>query len=127
MSLKQKEFVEELRTEWKKLWLERFDDKVRAEGIALKDYDQLFIGKGTIIHATRDFKALNFQEILEKHKILNAEKYLPPDPHVGGWTKFIKTTVTSQKLQRKRSDQLLFEEKNERQQLKKKGEGWLNI
>ena len=127
MSLNQKEFVEELKIEWKRLWRERFDDKIRAEGIALNDYDQLFIDKGTIIHATRDFKALNFKEILEEHEVLNAERYIPPDPHVGGWTKFVKTNITSQKLQRKRLAQLPFEEKTEKQQLKKNGRGWLHI
>ena len=127
MSLKQKEFVEELKIEWKRLWRERFDDKVRAEGIALNDYNQLFIDKGTIIHATRDFKALNFKEILEEHEVLNAERYIPLDPHVGGWTKFVKTNITSQKLQRKRLAQLPFEEKTEKQQLKKNGRGWLHI
>ncbi|MGD0994158.1 MAG: hypothetical protein ABR909_01375 [Candidatus Bathyarchaeia archaeon] len=127
MSLNQKEFVEELKIEWKKLWRERIDDKVRAEGIAVNDYNQLFIDKGTIIHATRDFKALNFKEILEEHEILNAERYIPPDPHVGGWSKFVKINITSQKLKRERLDQLPSEEKKEKQQLKKNGRGWLHI
>ncbi len=126
MSLNQKEFVEELKIEWKRLWRERFDDKVRAEGVALNDYDQLFIDKGTIIHATRDFKTLNFKEILEEHEVLNAERYIPPDPYVGGWTKFVKTNITSQKLQRKRLAQQPFEEKAKKQQLKKNGRGWLH-
>ena len=127
MSLNQKEFVEELKIEWKKLWRERIDDKVRAEVIAVNDYNQLFIDKGTIIHATRDFKALNFKEILEEHEILNAERYIPPDPHVGGWSKFVKINITSQKLKRERLDQLPSEEKKEKQQLKKNGRGWLHI
>ena len=126
-SVSQKEFVEELKIEWKRLWHERFDDKVRAEGIAVNDYDQLFIDKGTIIHATRDFKALNFKEILEEHEVLNAERYIPPDPHVGGWTKFVKTNITSKKLQSKRLAQLPVEEKTEKQQLKKNGRGWLHV
>jgi hypothetical protein len=127
MPLNQKEFVEELKIEWKRLWLEKFDDKVRAEGIALNDYDQLFIDKGTIIHATRDFRALNFKEILEEHEVLNPERYIPPDPHVGGWTKFVKMNITCQKLQRKKLAQLPLEEKTEKQQLKKNGRGWLHI
>ena len=126
MSIKQKEFVEELRVEWKRLWRERIDDKVRAEGIALNDYNQLFVDKGTIIHATRDFKALNFKEILEEHEVLNAERFIPPDPHVGGWTKFVKMNITSQKSQRKRL-QPDSEVKKERQQFKKNGRGWLHI
>jgi hypothetical protein len=32
--LNQKETVEELRILWKKLWQERLDDKLRAEGVA---------------------------------------------------------------------------------------------
>jgi len=67
MVLPQKEFVEELKVEWKRLWSERLDDKMRAEGIAVNNYGSLFIDKGTVIHATRDFKALNFKEILERH------------------------------------------------------------
>lgn len=126
MSLKQKEFVEELRVEWKKLWSERLDDKVRAEGIAVNNYDNLFIDKGTIIHATRDFKVLNFKEILEEHEVMNAERYIPPDPHVGGWAKFVKMNITSQKLQRKEMAAEVTEGK-ERQQLKKSGRGWLHV
>jgi hypothetical protein len=126
MTLNQKEFVEEIRTEWKKLWSERFDDKVKAEGIALNDYNQLFIDRGTIIHATRDFKALNFKDILEEHEILNAERYIPPDPHVGGWTKFVKTNITSNKSERKRIALVPSGEKKEKQQLRKNGRGWLH-
>ena len=127
MSLNQKEFVEELKVEWKRLWSERFDDKIRAEGIALNDYGQLFIDKGTIIHATRDFKAFNFKEILEEHDILNADRYIPPNPHVGGWAKFVKTNITNPESKSKSSPQLPFKEKKEKQQLKKNGRGWLHV
>ena len=60
MVLNQKELIDELRFEWKRLWNDRLNDKIRAEGIAVDDYSSLFIDKGTIIHATRDFKVLNF-------------------------------------------------------------------
>ena len=127
MSIDQKQLVEELKIQWKKLWLERVDDKVRAEGIAINNYGELFIDKGTIIHATRDFKALNFREILEEYEILNPDRYIPPDPHVGGWTKFVKTHITTQKgCREKRLEQWRFEEKREKQQLKKSGRGWLH-
>jgi hypothetical protein len=36
------------------LWKERFDDKVRAEGVANRDYSSLFVEKGTVIFATRN-------------------------------------------------------------------------
>jgi len=127
LSIDQKQLVEELKIQWKKLWLERVDDKVRAEGIAINNYGELFIDKGTIIHATRDFKALNFREILEEYEILNPDRYIPPDPHVGGWTKFVKTHITTQKgCREKRLEQWRFEEKREKQQLKKSGRGWLH-
>jgi hypothetical protein len=125
MSFVQKEMVEELRIQWRKLWQERLDDKVRAEGMATADYGSLFVEQGTVIHATRDFKALNFKDILEQHQIANAERYIPPSPQVGGWSKFIKTSVTSQPRRKRRAD-LYREEKREKQQPKKGGRGWLH-
>ena len=127
MSSNQKEFVAELKIQWKRLWYEKIDDKVRAEGIAMDDYDQLFIEKGTIIHATRDFKALNFKKILEQYEILNAERYISPDPSIGGWGKFVKTNITNSKPKRKELAGLYSIEKKGKQQLKKSGRGWLNI
>lgn len=126
MSLTQKEMVEELKIVWKKLWRERVDDKVRAEGIAQADYSSLFVEKGTVIHATRDYKALNFKEILEQHQIANAEKFIPLNPQVGGWTKFIKTNITSQRPQKNRRALLYCADKKEKQQPKKGGRGWLH-
>lgn len=127
MSLTQKEIVEELRVQWKKMWRDRVDDKVRAEGIATAEYCDLFIEQGTIIHATRNFKALNFKEILEQHQVENAERYIPPDPQVGGWTKFIKANVTNQRPRRQsRADLYRDENKYEKQQPKKGGRGWLH-
>ncbi len=126
MSLTQKETVEEIKTEWKKLWNERVDDKVRAEGIAINEYSKLFVEKGTIIHATRDFKALNFREILERNQILNLERFIPPNSQIGGWTKFIKTSIATQKPARNRRALLYCEPKKEKQQPKKGGRGWLH-
>jgi len=127
MDLSQKEMVETLRIQWKKLWQERVDDRLRAEGIATADYCDLFVEKGTIIHATRNFKALDFREILEQHEVENVDRVIPPDPHVGGWNKFIKTNITNQRLRKRRRAELYFEEKKEKQQPKKGGRGWLHI
>ena len=77
MSKNQKEFVDELKAEWKKLWCERLDDKVRVEGVAVNDQKELFIDKGTIIYAIRDSKALNFKEILEANNITMLKGILP--------------------------------------------------
>jgi hypothetical protein len=126
MVLQQKEFVEELKVEWKRLWSERVDDKVRAEGIAADNYDSLFIDKGTVIHATRDFKALNFKDILTQHQVANAERYIAPNPQVGGWGKFVKDNITNQPSKKRRNTDLLVDEKNDKQPMRKSGRGWLH-
>ncbi len=125
MALKQKEFVDELRIEWRRLWRERVDDKVRAEGIAINDYTSLFIDKGTIIHATRDFKALNFKDILDQHEVENAERYIPLDKHVGGWGKFVRENI--KQPNHKRLAEMYANEKKAKQQLKQNGRGWLHV
>lgn len=127
MALSHKEKVEEIRLQWKKLWKERFDDKVRAEGVATTKYNDLFVEQGTIIHATRSFKTLNFKEILEQHQIENIDRFIPPDPQIGGWTKFIKTNVTNQRPRKHRQVELYYDQtKPEKQRLKKGGRGWLH-
>ena len=74
-----KEFVDELRTEWKHLWQNRLDDKVRAEGIAKQDYSKLLVERGTVIKATRDYKPLDFFDIVHDYIGLDTEKALPPN------------------------------------------------
>jgi hypothetical protein len=127
MSADKKEVVKELKVEWKRLWLERLDDKVRAEGIAIEDYSSLFVDKGTVIHATRDFKALNFKEILEQHQIENTDRYIPPPKEVGGWNKFIKQQITSKNHFKIKQAELNESEKKEKQRPKKGGRGWLHV
>jgi len=127
LTLAQKEKIEALRADWKKLWQERVDDRVRAEGIAITDYSSLFVEQGTIIHATRDFKVLNFKDILEKHKVENAERFIQPSPQIGGWNKFVKTEITSQNRIRNSRARSYLEEKKVVQQPKKGGRGWLHL
>ena len=127
MSSPQKEMVEVIKVQWKMLWAERVDDKVRAEGIATGNYTKLFVDKGTIIHATRAFKALSFREILEQNQIKNVDRVIPPSPQVGGWNKFIRTSITSQVPKRGRRALAYVEPKKEKQQLKKGGRGWLHV
>ncbi|MEM2995109.1 MAG: hypothetical protein QXI91_03720 [Candidatus Bathyarchaeia archaeon] len=121
-----KGLVEELKKEWQSLWRERIDDKVRAEGIASADYSMLFVEKGTVIFATRKFRLLSFREILQLHKIVDVDRFIPPSPSVGGWGKFIRTMIISQKTHRKRAQQF-FEGEKKKQQLKKGGRGWLHL
>jgi hypothetical protein len=126
MSLDQKELVQELKIQWKKLWRERLDDKVRAEGIAANNYGDLFIDKGTVIHATRDFKSLNFKEILQEHKVQNAERYISPDPRIGGWNKFVRDNITCQLPRKRKMPEEIIIQKKGAQQLKQRGRGWLH-
>ena len=112
---KQTEFesVENLKAQWKKLWFERLDDPVRAEKIAADTFPSLFIEKGTILHATRDFKILSLKEILTKHEI-----------RTGGWTKFYKVHI---KDKSESKTNVLANKKSQKQQPKnKKSSGWLH-
>jgi len=118
--------VEELKIQWKKLWTERVDDKLRAEGMATADYCDLYVEKGTVIHATRDYKAISFKEILEQHAISNPERYIPPNPQVGGWNKFIKTNISAKDTRKLTRTTFYQEPPKERQQPKKGGRGWLH-
>jgi hypothetical protein len=126
----QKKLVEELKVQWELLWSERFDDKERAEGISVDDYSLLRVERGTIIHATRDFKALSFKEILEQHMVENPDRFVQPEANVGGWNKFIKKEITNQSPQKrgKRIASYISEKPDTRgvQQLKKRGRGWLH-
>ena len=122
----QKELVEKLKVQWKLLWDERFNDKVRAEGVSVTDYIPLYVERGTIIHATRDFKALNFKEILEHHMIENPDRFVQPNVDTGGWNKFVKTKITCREPKRNKRTLTYAPEKRIGQQPKKGGRGWLH-
>jgi hypothetical protein len=122
----QKELVEKLKVEWKLLWSERYDDKVRAEGVSVNDYTSLDLERGTIIHATRDFNALNFKEILELHMVEDPDRFVQPNVEVGGWNKFVKTKITNGDFQKKKRALAYTPKKREVQQPKKGGRGWLH-
>jgi hypothetical protein len=126
--LDEKNVVEELKAEWKRLWRERFDDRVRAEGIANEDYSQVFVERGTVILATRNFKLMNFRDVLERHGIIDVHKYVSPDPRVGGWGKFVRANITAQNSGKpvKRAASYVAEPK-EKQHLKKGGRGWVHL
>jgi hypothetical protein len=116
-----------LKREWKKLWQEKFEDKFRAEGIASRDFSALFVEKGTVIIAARDFKPLSFQEILERYRFSDISQFIPTDPSVGGWKKFVQKNITSQRPHGRRERANSSTERHEdRQQLKKSGHGWLH-
>ena len=120
-----KEFVDELRTDWRHLWHHRLDDKVRAEGIAKQDYLKLFVERGTVIMATRDFKPLEFFDIVEEYLGFDADKAVPPNATIGGWGKFIRTNIRKNKTTTRRYAPPKPTSKKG-QQLKKGGRGWLH-
>ncbi len=122
----QKKLVEQLKGEWKQLWSERFNDKVKAEDVSASNYENLKVERGTIIHASRDFKALNFKDILDEHKVEHPESFIAPDINVGGWAKFVKTEISPPKPLRKTRQSENFPEKKAVQQPKKGGRGWLH-
>lgn len=123
-----KENAEELAKQWKNMWRERVDDKLRAEGIANVDYSMLFVERGTVIFAPRNFRMLSFKEILELHGIVPAERFVPSNPQVGGWGRFIRTVIVNQKTGRRAKRAALYsKEEKKKQQLKKGGRGWLHL
>jgi hypothetical protein len=120
-----KEFVDELRTEWKHLWQNRLDDKVRAEGIAKQDYSKLFVERGTVITATRDYRPLDFFDIVHDYLGYDTEKAVPPNSTVGGWGKFIRTNIQKKKTTTRTYSPPKPTRKKGQQQ-KKGGKGWLH-
>ena len=122
----QKELVEKLKVQWKLLWSERFNDKVRAEGVSVSDYTSLRVERGTIIHATRDFKAISFKEILDQNVVEDIDRVVQPDVDVGGWNKFVKTQITGRGPQRNKRALSDVPKKQIVQQPKKGGRGWLH-
>jgi hypothetical protein len=121
-----KELVDELRVQWKLLWRYRIDDKVKAEGIANQDYSKLFVERGTVIIATRDYKPPDFVEILQQHISSDAERIVPPNPTVGGWGRFVRSVLSKQKGLTRRPAPPNPERKKD-QQFKKGGRGWLHF
>lgn len=120
-------FVEDLKREWKTMWLYRIDDEVRAEGIANEDYSRLFVDQGTVIVATRDYKPPDFVEILERYKPPGAETVATPSPSVGGWGKFMRNVLSKQSRLTKRRRIPPPEQNRKKQQPKKGGRGWLHF
>jgi hypothetical protein len=128
-----KGFVEELKRQWKLLWRERVDDKVRAEGVASSDFELLFVDRGTVIIATRCYKLLEFKEILEEYAApyeVKVKSETPP-PSVGGWRRFGREMAASQRRAdgRRRAAWPLSEGSGKTRSLqpKKGGRGWLHF
>ena len=119
------EFLRRLREEWGFLWRERFDDRVRAEGISVRDYPLVFMDRGFVIFASRDAKAPSFSEVVDFWASQGC--IYAPDPIVGGWGKFIRTEL--RKVLHSRAKMFNVGQPRrqcKKQQLKKGGRGWLH-
>lgn len=119
-----KEFIEELKRQWKLLWMERIDDKLKAEGIASQDFYLLFVERGTVIMATKDYKPLDFRQLLQQHDLVHNENLIQ-NPSVGGWGKFARELYGKKPGEHRKR---LFEkpERVKGGQSKKGGRGWLH-
>jgi hypothetical protein len=123
------ELFRELKGEWRAMWRERFDDKVVAEGVAVQDYSLLSLGRGTVVIATRKYRAPDFFEALEnQRKLLGIERTSGyENPSVGGWGKYIKTHFGGQARSRRgRVFEPVMARSADGQQKKKGGRGWVH-
>ena len=122
--------VKELKMQWRMMWRDRIDDKVRAEGIASNDYSLLFLKRGTIVIATRKYRPPDFAELLEHYRNLHniEEKTGYVNPVVGGWTRFVKTILKRQPRFTRRKMQAPPKSSQKKSQLQKKkgGRGWVH-
>jgi hypothetical protein len=123
-----KKIVKNLKETWVMLWRDHIEDQVRAEGIADKDYSKLFVERGLVIQATRDYKPLDFKEIVQKYMTENSYNSVSPSSSVGGWGKFARNVLSKQK--RHTRIEWFGPEKPqlpENRQRKKGGRGWLHL
>ena len=115
-----------LKQEWNSLWDEKISDRWKAEDIAKREYAALFVGQGEVISASRDFKWLQFSEILERHEKSSGERIRPPDPETGGWGRFIKEHISSHDERKRRRRTETLHEVSQLPHAKKAGRGWLH-
>ena len=112
--------------EWKALWRDRCDDKVKAEAIASRDFSLLCIERGTVIAASRAFKPLDLRSILKGHEANSSSDVVPAHPSLGGWRKFSRTVLIRQSRARVRRESSRKRSRDRVLQRKKGGRGWLH-
>ncbi|EMR74220.1 hypothetical protein MCGE09_00093 [Thaumarchaeota archaeon SCGC AB-539-E09] len=117
-----RELRQKLKADWNELWKTKHDDIVNAEGISSKVYPELFVDRGEIIHATRDYKPLSFSEIFNKHVGNEKAERIEVNPQEGGWGKFGRINFSAKKIKR---EQPKFKPDLSQPQ-RKGGSGWLN-
>jgi len=123
--VKRHEFLLKVKEEWRLLWRERFDDRVRAEGVAVRDYPLVLMDRGCVIFASRDAKAPSFSEVVDFWASQGC--IYAPDPAVGGWGKFVRNFIIRRSERRRIMESAKPSNGScKKQQLKKGGRGWLH-
>ncbi|MEM3550316.1 MAG: hypothetical protein QXN87_05335 [Candidatus Bathyarchaeia archaeon] len=124
---KSDEFLRSVKEDWKLLWREKYDDKFRGEGVAVRDYPLLFVERGAVIFANRDAKIPILSEILNSWT--DEGCIYAPDPRNGGWGKFVRTYLAKSHKKSTEIEPKNSSKKNPSRgrQLKKGGRGWLHI
>jgi hypothetical protein len=119
------EFRRRLKDEWRSLWRERFDDRIRAEGVSVRDYPLLFVDRGVVVFASRGAKSPSYSAIVDFWT--SQGLVYSPDPSVGGWGKFVRTEMKNLVHSRVRMfEAARTKAESAKQQLKKGGRGWLH-
>ena len=118
-----RELKRELKAEWSELWRTKYDDQVRAEGVSREMFQRLFVDRGEVVAATRDFKPISFREILNRHLGPTLSERVSPDPSTGGWRKFAREHLQKPKHQRREQPRV---KADLTQHQRKGGQGWLN-
>jgi len=99
-----RELRRELKVEWVDLWRNKYDDAVRAEDVSQREFEKLFVDRGEIIFATRDYKPLSFRDIVDRHLGSEMADKVSPDPAIGGWRKFISEHLPKRGRQREQPE-----------------------
>jgi hypothetical protein len=112
-----------LKEDWKELWDSKINDNRKGESISRKYYPNLYIEKGEVILASRDFKPVSLQNILEKRLGRETMQSVYPDPVTGGWKKFTKTYIQKRNSKKRTRPEV---QRDIYQHQRKGGNGWLN-
>jgi hypothetical protein len=78
-----------------------------------------------VIVANTDFKQVNLKEIQRLHGVQDVERLVPPYSSVGGWGKFARIVLNTQKHFRKWEKPAPCRKCKENRQLEKGGRGCL--
>jgi hypothetical protein len=119
------EFRGKIKAEWNLMWTERYDDRIRAEAVAVNDYSLLFVDRGCVVFASRNAKTPVFREIVEAWATRGF--VYSPESEDGGWRKWSQAEL--RKVVHRRARTYVDDEcksKKDGQHLKKGGRGWLH-